>query len=353
MTKERKANPINLILNLLYGSAIIIILFVVFNLFSYSNSSPVENNPDYQDKKENYGVFAMSTPETLLFAGERVPLENFDVRESLDMEIHKVSFWHSEMFLYFKRANRFFPVIEPILKKNGIPEDFKYICVAESGLRNAVSPAKAVGFWQFIASTAKGYGLTVNKEVDERYHLVKSTIAACKYLKGKYARYGSWTLAAASYNAGDGGVTKFMNHQEEDSYFDLALYEETSRYVYRALAMKLIMENPKNYGFNFRKRDLYPVIDTKEVKVDSTINDFADFAKSQGTNYKMLKIFNPWLRGHKLTNTSKKTYYITIPEKGARAKEYFPKEKKVVKKKEPVVKKDSNKVKVINDSSDQ
>ena len=330
MTKERKVNPINLILKLLYGSAVIIILFVVFNLFSYSSSKSFLEDPGYKNKLQEYGVFAMPIPDTLFFADERIPLENFDVRESLDMEIHKVSYWHSEMFLYLKRANRYFPVIEPILKKNGIPEDFKYICVAESGLRNAVSPAKAVGFWQFMSATAKGYGLTVNKEVDERYHLVKSTKAACKYLKGKYAKYGSWTLAAASYNAGDGGVKKFMNYQGEKSYFDLALYDETSRYVYRALAMKLIMENPQNYGFNFRKRDLYPVIDTKEVKVDSTISDMAEFAKSQGTNYKMLKIFNPWLRAHKLTNTSKKTYYITIPEKGARAKSYFPKEKEVI-----------------------
>jgi len=351
MTKERKVNPINLVLNLLYGSAIIILLFVVFNLFSYSSSKTLED-PDYKNKKNEYGVFAMPIPDTLFFAGERVPLENFDVRESLDMEIHKVSFWHSEMFLYLKRANRFFPVIEPILKKNGVPEDFKYVCVAESGLVNAVSPAKAVGFWQFISSTSKGYGLTVNKEIDERYHLIKSTKAACKYLKSKYARYGSWALVAASYNAGDGGVKKFMNYQKEKSYFDLALYEETSRYVYRALAMKLIMENPQNYGFNFRKRDLYPVIDTKLVEVDSTITNIAAFAKSQGTNYKILKTFNPWLRGHKLTNTSKKTYYITIPEKGARSKEYFPKEEKVVENKETIIKEDSNKVKVINDSSD-
>jgi membrane-bound lytic murein transglycosylase D len=352
MEKERKVAPINLILKLLYGSAIVIILFAVFNLFSYSSSKKVLEDPDYKSKLQDYAVFAMPTPDTLYFAGERVPLENFDVRESLDMEIHKVSYWHSEMFLYLKRANRFFPVIEPILKKNGVPEDFKYVCVAESGLRNAVSPAKAVGFWQFMASTAKGYGLTVNKEVDERYHLEKSTKAACKYLKKRYAKYGSWALVAASYNAGDGGVNKFMDYQNEDSYFDLALYEETSRYVYRALAMKLIMESPQNYGFNFRERDLYPVIDTKEVKVDSTITDLAAFAKKLGTNYKMLKHFNPWLRAHKLTNSSKKTYYITVPKKGARAKKYFPDEKEVIKSDNIEIKKDSAVINEIDDSKE-
>jgi membrane-bound lytic murein transglycosylase D len=358
MSKERKANPISLILNLLYGSAVIIILFVVFNLFSYSSSKSIDD-PEYKSKKQDYAVFAMPIPDTLYFAGEKVPLENFDVRESLDMEIHKVSYWHSEMFLYLKRANRFFPTIEPILKKYGIPEDFKYVCVAESGLRNAVSPANAVGFWQFMESTGKGYGLTINKEVDERYHVAKSTKAACKYIKKRYAKYGSWALVAASYNAGDGGVTKFMDYQEEDSYFDLALYEETSRYVYRALAIKLIMENPQDYGFNFRERDLYPVIDTKEVKVDSTITDLAEFAKSQGTNYKMLKIFNPWLRAHKLTNKNKKTYYITIPKKGARSKMYFPEEKKVEKKKVELkedsntIKEDINPGKKTEDSSEQ
>jgi hypothetical protein len=303
-------------------------MFATFHLFSYSsntNNNKVENKRSKKDFKD-YGVYAMPTPDSLYFAGERVPLENFDVRESLDMELHKVSYWHSEMFLYLKRANRFFPIIEPILKKNGIPDDFKYICVAESGLTNAVSPAKAEGFWQFMSSTAKSYGLEVNTEVDERYNVKKSTQAACKYLKRKYARYGSWTLAAASYNAGDGGVVKFKNYQGVKSYYDLALYKETGRYVYRALAMKLIMENPQNYGFNYTKKDLYPVIDTKTIKVDSAITNLAVFAKKQGTNYKVLKILNPWLRAHKLTNKKKKTYVVEIPKKGARAKDYFAEE---------------------------
>lgn len=337
MTKERKVHAGSVVRNLFYGAAIILILFVVFNLFSYSSIQP-DRNDDYREDMKEYGVFALPSPDSLYFAGERVPLENFDVRESLDMELHKVTYWHSEMFLYLKRANRYFPVIEPILKKNGIPDDFKYICVAESGLTNAVSPAKAEGFWQFMASTAKGYGLEVNSEVDERYHLVKSTEAACKYLKEKYRKFGKWTLAAASYNAGDGGVNKFMDYQDEESYYDLALYVETGRYVYRAMAMKLIMENPKQYGFNYREKDLYPIIDTREIEVDSSITDLAAFAKSQGTNYKMIKLFNPWLRDRVLKNKSKKTYIIEVPEKGARSKNYFPEKeeiKTVIKEEEP------------------
>lgn len=324
--KEKSA--IGLLLNILYGTAFAVIVFIAINIFSYSNTNFIEpaSNGD-EDNSNGYAVFAMRTPDSISFAGERVPTENFDVRESLDMEIHKVSYWHSEMFLYLKRANRYFPVIEPILRQHGVPEDFKYLCVTESGLTNAISPAKAVGFWQFMKTTGKHYGLEVNDEVDERYNLEKATHAACKYLKSKKRKYGSWALAAASYNAGDGGVNKFIDYQKVNSYYDLALYKETGRYMYRMIAMKLIMENPVKFGFNYKKSDLYPVIDTKIVKVDSTITDIAAFAKKHGTNYKILKELNPWLRAHKLTNRSKKNYNIIIPEKGARSKDYFPHQK--------------------------
>jgi membrane-bound lytic murein transglycosylase D len=324
MKSGNKINPLNVIKPFFYISAIVIIVTVIFNLFSYSKVQ-VNDMGNYRgESDENYNVYAFPVPDTLYFAGERVPLENFDVRESLDMELHKVGLFHSEMFLFLKRANRFFPVIEPILKKNGIPDDFKYVCVTESGLTNAVSPAKAEGFWQFVSVTAKQYGLEVNDEVDERYNLVKATEAACKFLKEKKAKFGNWTITAASYNVGDSGITKFIAYQDEKSYYDLALFTETARYIYRSLAIKLIMQNPKAYGFNFTKKDLYPIIETKQVEVDSAITDLTVFAKKQGTNYKMLKYFNPWLRDKKLSNKKKTKYLIEIPKPGARTKNYFP-----------------------------
>ena len=322
----RKSNKIDLksiVKPFFYVSSVLIILVVIFNLFSYSTFKQDEQKLYKAEMKDNYAVYAFPTPDSVTFLGEHVPLENFDVRESLDMELHKIGYWHAEMFLYLKRANRYFPVIEPILKKNNIPDDFKYICATESGLTNAVSPAKAEGFWQIMSGTAKQYGLEVNDEVDERYHLVKATEVACKYLKDKFARFGNWTITAASYNAGDSGINRFIGYQNEKSYYDLALLTETGRYIYRALAIKLIMENPKAYGFNFTKNDLYPVIQTKPVEVDSAINDLTAFAKSQGTNYKMLKYFNPWLRNKKLTNKNKTKYIIDIPAEGARNKNYF------------------------------
>jgi membrane-bound lytic murein transglycosylase D len=322
MSKRNKIEIASVIKPFFYISAILVILLVIFNLFSYSTFQADEQKQYKAEIAENYAVYAFPTPDSVYFAGERVPIENFDVRESLDMEIHKIAYWHAEMFLYFKRANRYFPFIETILKKNGIPDDFKYVCVTESGLTNAVSPAKAEGFWQFVAVTAKQYGLEVNDEIDERYNLLKSTEAACSYLKAKYTKYGNWALSAASYNAGDSGINRFMSYQNQKSYYDLALFTETGRYIYRAIAIKLIMENPKAYGFNFTKNDLYPVIETDQIEVDSTITDLTVFAKSQGTSYKLLKMFNPWLRAQKLTNKKKTKYTISIPKKGVRTKNY-------------------------------
>jgi len=329
MEKERKVNGVRLVRNLFIGSAIIIILVVVFNLLVFSQDNKQINDSTKTERLDSIKIqnaslsYAVQIPDSLYFAGERVPLENFDIRESLDKELLKVTFWHSEMFLYLKRANRYFPVIEPILKKCGIPDDFKYVCVTESGLTDAVSPAKAEGFWQFMAPTAKQYGLEVNEEVDERYHLKRATFAACQYLKSKYAKFGSWTTAAASYNAGDNGIDKRVEYQKEKSYYDLALFTETSRYVFRALAIKLVMENPEKYGFIIYKKDLYPVIEVKEIMVDSSITDFISFAKKEEINYKLLKMFNPWLRAHSLTNKTKKKYILEIPAKGARSKDYF------------------------------
>jgi len=326
---DGRVNAAKMLRNLLYSAGIIFILVVVFNLLIFSKNKSTEN--DSQSSKNNDSTIihqsinnAVEIPDTIYFAGERVPLENFDVRESLDKELLKVTFWHSEMFLYLKRANRYFPVIQPILKANGVPDDFKYICVTESGLTDAVSPAGAEGFWQFMKGTAKEYGLEVNDEVDERYNIKKATQAACKFLKNKYIKFGSWTVAAASYNSGSGAIDEHINYQKEKSYYDLALFTETSRYVFRALAIKLVMQNPAKYGFAYKESDLYPVIELQEIQIDSAITDMISFSKKNDTNYKLFKMFNPWLRGHKLTNKSKKNYTLLIPEKGARTKDYYP-----------------------------
>ncbi len=278
----------------------------------------------YNDLRDStYSVYALPVPDSVFFAGERVPIENFDVREALDMELHKICYWHSETFLYLKRAHRYFPVIEKILKENNIPDDFKYLAVAESGLTNAVSPSGATGFWQFLKTTGQSYDLEITKEIDERYHLEKSTEAACRYLKYLYKIYGNWAMAAASYNTGQGNLNKQVTKQNKENYYDLLLNSETSRYVYRIVAFKLIMTNPQDYGFKFRKLDLYPQIPVNLVKLDTSVTDFAAYATHFKTNYKLLKYFNPWLRENFLTNTNNKSYSIQIPKPGSRSKNYF------------------------------
>ncbi len=270
---------------------------------------------DEKDKSLHEGT-AMYFPNTIDFAGEETPLQISDVRERLDRELLINANLHSTTTLIIKRANRVFPIIEPILAKYGVPDDFKYLAVIESGLTNATSSAGARGVWQFMTDTAKEKGMEVNDYVDERYHLEKSTEAACKYLLAAKEKFGSWTLAAASYNGGMNGVNKRVEEQQVSNYYDLALTEETSRYVFRILALKEIMKTPTKYGFNIYQSDLYNLIPTKKVEVDSTINDLASFAKTQGINYKILKIHNPWLRDKKLLNISKKKYEIEIPTEG-------------------------------------
>ena len=270
---------------------------------------------DEKDKSLHEGT-AMYFPVSIDFAGEQTPLQISDVRERLDRELLINANLHSTTTLIIKRANRVFPVIEPILEKYGVPDDFKYLAVIESGLTNSTSSAGARGVWQFMTDTAKEKGMEVNDYVDERYHLEKSTEAACKYLLAAKEKFGSWTLAAASYNGGMNGVNKRVEEQQVSNYYDLALTEETSRYVFRILALKEIMKSPTKYGFNIYQSDLYSTIPTKKVEVDSTINDLASFAKTQGINYKILKIHNPWLRDKKLLNVSKKKYEIEIPTSG-------------------------------------
>ena len=250
------------------------------------------------------------------FSGEEVPTFMADVQERLDKEMITNMNYHTNTTLVIKRANKVFPIIEPILAKYGVPDDFKYLAVIESSLVNAVSPAGARGVWQFMPATAKEKGMEVSDEVDERYHLEKSTEAACKYLLVAKEKFGSWTLAAASYNGGMNGISKKMEEQQVDNYYDLLLTEETSRYVFRILALKEIMKNSDKYGFRIPNEALYYNIPTRKLVIDSSITDLAKFAKSQGVNYKILKIHNPWLRDKKLTNTSGKKYEIEIPTSG-------------------------------------
>lgn len=255
-------------------------------------------------------------PAEINFAGEKAPLQISDVRERLDRELLVNANLHATTLLILKRANRAFPVIEPILKKYGVPDDFKYLAVIESGLVNVVSPAGARGVWQFMPDTGKEKGLEINDVVDERYHLEKSTEAACKYLLDAKNKFGSWTLAAASYNGGVGGVNKQITFQGVTDYYDLLLTEETSRYVFRILALKEIMQNPTKYNFNLKPADLYPVIPTKKVEVTASVPDLATFAKDNGINYKVLKIHNPWLRDRKLDVAAGKSYTLEIPLEG-------------------------------------
>ena len=250
------------------------------------------------------------------FAGEEVPTLMADVQERLDKEMITNMNYHTNTTLVIKRANKVFPIIEPILAKYGVPDDFKYLAVIESSLVNAVSPAGARGVWQFMPATAKEKGMEVSDEVDERYHLEKSTEAACKYLLVAKEKFGSWTLAAASYNGGMGGISKKMEEQQVADYYDLLLTEETSRYVFRILALKEIMSQSEKYGFKIPNEALYYTVPTRKIVIDSSITDLAQFAKTQGVNYKILKIHNPWLRDKKLTITSGKKYEIEIPTSG-------------------------------------
>lgn len=273
----------------------------------------------------NYRIYSPILPDTMSFAGEQVPLSTYYVHEGLDLEVITNMYRHSSTMLYFKRANRYFPIIVPILKKNGIPSDFKYLCVIESGLTNATSPAKAQGFWQFIPSTGANYGLTVNDEIDMRNNLTASTEAACKYIRSLYNKFHSWTAAAAAYNCGENGLARRISKQSTDNYYDLWLNSETSRYVYRILAMKLIMQNPQKYGFHLRQCDLYPPIPTRAATLSGQNVDLYEFARTNGTSYKMLRMLNPWIQTDVLKNKSNQKYMVQLPVKnGTESKTIAP-----------------------------
>jgi len=269
---------------------------------------------NYQDSfREAYNIFAVPHPDTIKFAGELVPMERNDIAEAFDRELLVNTYWQSQTMLFIKRANKFFPTIEPILEKHNIPDDFKYIALIESGLTNVTSPANAVGYWQLLKGTARDYGLRINNEIDERYHLIKSTEAACKYFQDAYDQFQNWTLVAASYNTGRSGLALQLERQEQSNYYGLALNEETARYVFRIIAVKEILTNPEKYGFQYRKDDLYQPDTVSWVVLDTTVKSFGQYASQFGLTYKELKYHNPWLRESYLTNNSNDTFYLAIP----------------------------------------
>ncbi|HHS96152.1 MAG TPA: lytic transglycosylase domain-containing protein [Phaeodactylibacter sp.] len=274
-------------------------------------SAKKESSPQLPQK-----VKAINLNRPFDFAGEPLPMDNFDVRERLDQQLLRNAYYHSSTLMNIKRARRFFHEIEKILIEEGVPSDLKYLAVAESSLTNAVSPKGAKGFWQFLSGTAREYGLEVSKEVDERYHLEKATRAACKYLKDKKEKFGSWTLAAAAYNMGSRALAKAINAQKMKSYYDLNLNKETNAYVFRIVALKELMMHPEDFGFYLEEEDKYPPLQFVHVHVDRSINNLGDFACKYGISYRMLKVYNPWLISSKLTVGKEKSYLIKIPKKG-------------------------------------
>ncbi|HLG33723.1 MAG TPA: lytic transglycosylase domain-containing protein [Bacteroidia bacterium] len=288
---------------------IFILVPLALLLVYFSPLSDVETQKQFLSE---YKIYPPALPDSLDFAGERVPLEQFDVRERIERELLVNTYWQSQTILLVKRSARWFPVIDSILKQNNVPEDFKFLSAAESGFINVVSPAGAVGYWQFLKATGKKYDLEINDEVDERYNIELSTQAACEYFNEAYKQFKSWSLVAASYNMGMDGVQKQIDKQKVSSYYDLLLNDETFRYLARIVAMKEIIMHPDRYGFHLRRKDLYAPYKYYEVCADSSITDLAEFSFSMGINYKKLKLLNPWLRQNTLTNKAGKEYILKI-----------------------------------------
>lgn len=298
---------LSIFLPVVVAANVVIVYFLIMG-------SSIQEEPQVLKMEVPVAFKPVLIPDSVTFAGEPVPMDRFDIRESLDRELLVNSYFHSQTLRFIKMAPRYFSIIEPILAEKGVPADFKYLAVAESGFNpRAVSPARAVGLWQFLAGTAQEYGLEVNSEIDERYHIEKSTYAACNYLLKAYNKYGSWAMVAAAYNGGMAGVERQMKRQKNDVYYDLLFGEETSRYVFRIVALKLIMENPEDYNFYVDEEDKYPVVITRDVEINGRVDDFADFALQHNINYKLLKDFNPWLRENNLTNSGGKKYIVKIP----------------------------------------
>lgn len=286
-------------------------LVIFSSFYEKDQQSPPEMTNDTSEWKPMATGFDLN--KTFYLAGEPLPSDNFDAIERLDRELLVNVYLHATTLLHIKTANRYFPVIEPILKSHGIPDDFKYLCVAESSLRMATSPAGAKGLWQFIDYVGRSYDLTITSEVDERYHVEKSTEAACRFLLYLKQRFGSWTVAAAAYNMGETSLANRIQEQKSNNYYDLNLNDETSRYVFRIIAIKEILQNPGTYGFNVQGDHLYDPHDYTTVIVDQPIYSLAEFAQKHGTTYRMIKVLNPWLISSTLKNVAGKNYEIRVP----------------------------------------
>lgn len=284
-----------------------VLLIFLFGQFAFTNHK--------KDEPVLHQWHPPVLPEEMDFAGEAVPLERWDVKERLDREVLFNFYGQANILFLVKLSNRYFPIISQRLKANGVPDDFKYLCVAESNLvSTALSHAGAVSFWQFMNGTAPGYNLTVNNQVDDRFNIEKATDAACKYLKQAYTRFGSWTAAAASYNCGQGGYNNQATQQRTKNYYDLLLPEETNRYIFRILAFKHLLENADELGFKVEDDEKYGAVPFRNVRVDSSISDLVQFAVDNGTSYKMLRLMNPWIRGKSLTVSSGNSYEIKLPK---------------------------------------
>ncbi|MES2704873.1 MAG: lytic transglycosylase domain-containing protein [Bacteroidota bacterium] len=277
-----------------------------------STTTPIEISAE---GRPQYKWYPPQVPATMEFCGEKVPLERWDIHEKMDRELLVNSYLHGSQLFIIKLSCRYFPIIEERLRANGLPDDLKYVCVAESALQqNALSGVGAASFWQFMKDTGPAYGLEINEEVDERFHIVKATDAACKYFKAAHDKFGSWAAAVASYNCGQAGYAKQADFQQATNYYDLIFPDETNRYVYRILAFKQILTHPQQYGLMMDESDAYKPLKGRMVVVDKTIENLTDFAKQNNSSYKMLKIYNPWLRGHKLTVRAGKRYEVAFPE---------------------------------------
>lgn len=296
-------------------SLVALSLFMI-KYFTFSSSTDKDSDNYQRNFNKNYQIFALELPKELDFCGEKTPLDMMDISERFDREMLVNSYWQSQTLLFFKRANKFLPVIEQILKEKGVPDDFKYIALIESGLTKVVSPAGAAGYWHFLKKTAQEYGLEINDEIDERYNLEKSTVAFCDYILEANSKFNSWTLAAASYNMGMSGLQKQIDRQKVNNYYDLLLNEETGRYVFRILAVKEILSYPQKYGFHFRPKDLYKANEFTTLTVDYPIDNLVSFSQKNGINYKILKELNPWLRKSYLHNQKGKSYQVKIATKG-------------------------------------
>ncbi|MCX6251356.1 MAG: lytic transglycosylase domain-containing protein [Bacteroidetes bacterium] len=297
---------------------VIVLLLVFAGAFIFAVIEKKNTTGDYRALfARNYRILTPEIPSEMYFAGEKVPLNLFYIRESLEREITANTFMHSSTIMMFKRAYRWFPVIEPILKKYNIPDDFKYLALAESNLVNNVSPSGAEGYWQFLKATGKKYDLEINDEVDERYNLIKSTEAACQYFLEGYDHFKNWTLVAASYNRGFEGVETALEQQKVNNYYDLYLVDEAARYVFRILALKQIYIYPVKYGLYLLEKDFNPPIPTYTVTIDTGINDLSGFAIRFKINYHILREFNPWIHRYSLPNKTGKSYTFILPKEGS------------------------------------